>query len=207
MSEPIEQQSKPVTVTFNDGRVMQQVVNLVVKKRPHGWSRKSYATYYKRRYAEWLKRDIDEMIKDRKPRTYRKDLWPNVSVRSLYLRVNQSLRYLLDIENNMDEQGIYKKFREEVLITMINDTGVVMKFDDVLEGDSPKAEVCIAEEDNPAWRYAMNEWLDNPEATEPFHKDGLLLTPEQCEQLNAELDGLTNIIFSVSTREVKIIKS
>jgi hypothetical protein len=210
MSE--EQQNKPVTITFPDGRTASNIVNLVVKKKPAGWSRRSYATYYKKRYAEWLKRDIDAMMIDRQPVIYRKDLWPNVSMHSLYLRVNQALRYLLDPENNMDPDGKYKKFMEEIHIGFVpkgksSKIGVAMMFDEVLEGNEPKAEKFVGEEDMPKWKMELDEWLESGSNTEPFHRSGLILTPEVIEQLKLELDGLENVIASITSRDIKIIKA
>ena len=152
------------------------------------------------------------MIADRQPKVYRKDLWPNVSITSLYLRVNQAIRYLTDPENGMDPADRYKIWLEDVKIGYIPrrgypKIGVSMSFDEVLEGAEPRAETYIGEADMPIWKIKMDDWLEDNEQQEPFHVSNLLLTPQQQEQIRLELGGLENIAFSVSSREIKIIKS
>ena len=207
-----QQPNKPYTVTVHDGSTVDRIVNLAVKTKPAGWARKSYATYYKKRYAVWIQRDVDAMIVDRSPKIYRKDLWPNVSVQSLYLRVNQAVRFLTDVENEMDPDGKYRIWHREVHIGLYPKKGypkigVVMDFDPVTEGEEPRAESFIGEADMPNWKLKLDSWLEDSSQTEPFYKGHLLLTPEQIEQLKMELDGLQNILFTINSREIKVIKS
>lgn len=194
--------SAPITVTLRDGSVMQQVVDLVVKKRPIGWSRKSYATYYKLPYALWIQRDIDAMLVDRQPRVYRLDLWPRVRMNALYQRINQAVRFLIEAENGLDPDGKYAKWRESVHIRREPGVGVVMEFDAVLEG-APKAEKFIGQTDKPKWKEKMDSWLDSDDI-KPFHQAGLMLTPEEIEQIKLELPE--NIMYSITSREIKLVR-
>jgi hypothetical protein len=193
---------KQVTITLPDGQTAAKIVNFVVKKRPHGWSRRSYATYYKESYALWLKKDIDQMILDRQPIVYRYDKWPNIKAAGLYLRITQAMMYLLD---ELDTNNVYHKFREQIRIKRKKGAGIVISFDDVL-GDEPQGERFIADEDKPTWYKKMYDYLENVNEVKPLHIDGLLLSPEQIEALQAELEGLSNILFTISSREIKIIK-
>jgi hypothetical protein len=112
----------------------------------------------------------------------------------------------------MDPTGKYKEWHREVQIGFYPKKGtpkigVVMDFDPVVEGDEPRAESFIGEADMPSWKLKLDEWLDDERQTEPFYKGTLLLTPEQVEQIKMELDGLQNILFTVNSRELKVIKS
>jgi hypothetical protein len=192
-----------ITVSLPDGKTAAAIVNLVVgKKKPPGWSRKSYATYYKESYALWLKKDLDQMIADRQSVVYRYDKWPRVRPSALYQRIIQALMYVLD---ELDPDGTYKRLREQIRITRPNGVGVVLSFDEVLEGQ-PQGERFVGAAEKPRWYKKMFDYLEDMEIVEPFHIDKLMLTPEEVEQIKAELDGLSNIMFSVTSREIKIIK-
>lgn len=198
-----EQDEQAIKVIFPNKEVMSQVVNAVVKKKPLGWARKSYATYYSKHYAEWIKKDIDGLMLDRAPRIYRYSAWPRVSARSLYLRINQALRFLLD---NLDPDSTYANFMSQVRIKQILQVGVSMALDEVVEGNVPHAEVFIAESDAPKWKQQMEIYLDAESDGTPFHKDNLALTPAMIQQVELELSGLENIIWSVTSKEIKIMK-
>ena len=196
----------PVTITFPDGKTASTVVNFLVKKRPAGWSRRSYATYYKQVYAEWIKRDIDKMIETRQKAVYRYDSWPKLKPTALYQRINQAIMFLLDESNQMDPDGRYAKWRNDIRIHRRPDIGVVMEYDEVLEG-SPAAEFVSADMDKPKWMQRMDEYLESRDPDlPPFHQTGLMLTPDEIVELKEELAGLQGIMFSVDSREVKIIK-
>jgi len=197
--------NKQITITFPDGKVAKQIVNLVVKKRPSGWSRRSYATYYKLVYAEWLLKDIDAMIADRKRRVYRYADFPKISPSSLYLRINQALMYILDSENGLDPDYKYAKFRQQVSIKRIAREGIVLEFDEIFEIERG-ADICVGSHDTPKWKKKMDEYLEGDDIN-PFHQQGLVLTEDEIAQIELELSGLENILYSVSSKEIKIIKS
>jgi|ERR1700719_4861 len=203
--QPIPNTSPPpksITLTISDQSTMAKVVDLIVRKKPVGWSRRSYASYYKESYAKWLQKDIDEMMVDRQPRIYRYDMWPSVSKNSLYLRVNQATAYLLD---NLDPEQKYKKFFSELKCKKEPD-GIALRLDIVIEGKtSPQAEKFIGASDKPAWKIKMDDWIEDSTREEPFFKGGLLLSPEEIKQLELELDG-SGILYSITSREIKLIK-
>lgn len=198
-----EQPSSPVTVTFQNKTVIKSVVDYVLKKKPANWSRRSYASYYKKVYADWLLRDIDDMIESRATIVYRYDMFPSVSHNSLYARINQALAYILD---NMDSDGKYKKFREELKIRRKSGVGVMLEFDSVLEGNHPRAEKVVDNIEVPKWKQKLYDYLDNSTVEEPLHIQNILLTPEQIEQLELELSGLSNVMAVITSREIKIVK-
>lgn len=196
---------KQITITFPDGKVAKQIVNLVVKKRPSGWSRRSYATYYKLVYAEWLLKDIDAMIADRKPRVYRYADFPKITPSSLYLRINQALMYILDPENNLDPDNKYAKFRQQISIKRTANVGIEIAFDEIFEIERG-ADICLGSQDTPKWKKKMDEYLEGDDLN-PFHQTGLVLTDSEIAQIELELSGLENVLYSVTSKEIKIIKS
>lgn len=197
-----QMKDEQITITLPNGKTMSKVVNFIAKKRPHGWSRRSYASYYKEEYAMWLKTDIDAMIESRKSLIYRYDRY-NVSANSLYLRVNQALFYLLDEENGMDKEGKYRKFRNSVKIRREPKVGIIFEFDAVLES-TDAGELVDAKSHRPKWMEKMDRWLEDTEDDKPFIQEGLMLTPTEIEQIVLEMPE--NVLSDVTSRHVKIIK-
>jgi hypothetical protein len=190
---------------FPDQQTASRVVNLIVNKRPVGWGRKSIAPYYKRIFAEQIKKEIDLMIENGAPRVYRYSTWCNengMSPQTLYNRVNQSIRYLIE---QMDTPELkYAKWYESVNITRRSEVGVVIEFiPGMREGFS--AEEVQPEEHRPMWRRRLDDWLES-DNTKPFIEDRLALSPEQIVQIKIELEGLSNLQYSVTSDAVKIIK-
>ena len=114
---------------FPDEKTAGKVINLVTSKKPDGWSRKSYAPYYKEEYALPLREAVDEMIQTKNDLIYRYEIWcthqTSMSRKTLYFRVNQSIRYLCDY---LDPDGIYKKWRETTLVQVKRNLGIVISY-------------------------------------------------------------------------------
>lgn len=189
-------------VLSSDNPLVAQIVNAVVKKRPLGWSQRSRAAYYNEKNGKWLLRDIDAMIKDRKARIYRYSNFPGLSQTSLYLKINQSFRYILD---NLDPDGLYKQFEESIRITRQANTGVIIRFESTGDADSLEAEVMDSIKSRPKWMDKMDEWLEG-EDTKPFIKEGLRLTDEEVAQIKLELSGITSVMAAVDNASVKIMR-
>lgn len=203
-TQPSKEEDKGKTIIIPNKSAMHALVDFATAKKPKGWARKSYATYYKRAYAEWIQKDIDAMLVDRKPRLYDKKKFPNISLHSLYLRINQSLMYLIAPENGMDSEKIYFNWRETVSIKKIEGCGIRISFDPVVEGGET-ADIVEDDDMTPTWKKDLMEWLEGQD-TAPFVKSGLALSDAQIQLLEEELDGLTTVIHNITNRSVKVIK-
>src|SRR4051812_14140417 len=99
MSEEVDKEiKKRIEGIFPNPQTASAIVDLVVHKRPKGWSRKSNATYYKEIYAKQMKESVDKMIETGNRLVYKYEVWcneddGNMSPGTLYLRINQSIRY------------------------------------------------------------------------------------------------------------------
>ena len=56
-----------------------------------------------------------------------------------------------------------------------------------------------------SWRTELDEYLESS-STEPFYKGGLILNEKEIDQLKLELDDLSNIMYSVTSSELKVMK-
>lgn len=196
--------SKPITITFPDGQTMARIVNVVAPRtRPEGWSRRSYSPYYKERYGEWIRPVLDDMIANRTNKFLPYENFPNVTASSLYQRIHMAVRYLID---NSDPTGKYNKLWNEVKVDRKHIKGIAIKFDNVIDG-SGKIEDLVPEDIKPKWKEDMDKYLDDPDDIKPFIRGNLLLKQDEINQIRLELDGLTNIMYSVTAREIKILKS
>jgi hypothetical protein len=196
-------EEQPITVVFPSGKVASKIVDLVVRSKPEGWSRKSYATYYSESYALWLKADLDKLIERRNPIVYRYDLW-KMSRDALYLRINQAWRYLRDHLDLEDKR--YDKLWHDTERERVRGVGITIRYKDLQDGHA--AEEFVAPSDTPKWRKKLDEYLEDESGSgKPLHIDNLLLTPEDIEQLKLELDGLSNVIYQITSREIKVIRS
>ena len=201
----MEQQSnKPITITLPDGKTAQRVVDLVVSgKKPPGYSRRSVASYYTEDYALWLKRDLDQMLSRNVSRVFLYKDWPELSPNSLYLRIMQGWEYLI---NELDPDGIYKKLWHRTKRNRVNQVGITLAFKGFEDGKS--GQDYSPQEDIPKWRKLLDEYLESDEPNQkPFVRENLILMPDQVELLKQELSGLSNVIFSVDSGTIKVIKS
>lgn len=194
---------------FHNPATAKAMVDLVVRKKPVGWSRRSNAPYYKEFYALGFKDEVDKMLLDRQDRVFRYDNFPHHSKETLYLRVNQSLRYLLDYMD--DDQKTYSKWNEMTAITRERGLGVRMSFRPEFRNSSIGTFTAVAvgaKSDIPAWKQKVDDFLENatPE-DKPLHLERLCLTTEQLIDLKNSLLGIDNVMSSVTAQEIKIIKT
>lgn len=194
---------------FKNPQVSKAVVDMVVRNRPVGWSRRSNAPYYREAYALALKGQIDAMLKDRKDRVFRYDQFPQHSKETLYLRINQALRYLLDFLD--DETKTYSKWNEMVAITRERGLGIRISYRSEFRESGLGAFVAVPVDQKssaPIWKQKVDDYLENASpADKPLHITGLCLTVEQLADLKTSMKGLDDVMFSATAQEIKIIKT
>lgn len=186
------------------------MVDLIVHKRPRGWSRKSNATYYKEIYAKQMRESIDTMIASGNRLIYRYETWCNedhgdMSPSTLYLRINQSIRYLIE-QMDTDEHK-YAKWYETVRISREKNVGVIVEFIPGLANESGFKPDVIEPKDigRPPWERQMDEWLESNNNS-PFVKEGLALAPEEIVTIKIKLQQLSNVMANVTSSSIKIVK-
>lgn len=219
MDDNTKQLTESVKNIFADPDVQKKVVQAITTKKPPGWGRKSTAPYYKEPYGKQLQGMADEMMKtkqmivfDYERFCYDKRNPSRMSERSLYLRVNQSINFLLNEIDIHIEGHPYAKWHAMVKVRQDDKLGgvtisYVPELVDYEQGTgllSPK--LVSATADIPRWKQAMREWLENDEDQRPFVKENLLLTKADREEIEAELAGLSNIIADIETDHVSLVK-
>lgn len=203
---------------FASPDVSKKIIAAVTTKKPPGWGRKSCAPYYKEPYGKQLQQMADEMIRSRQSIVfdyarfcYDTSNPARMSTKSLYLRVNQSINFLLnEIDLHLPDHP-YAKWHAMVKVRVKADVGVIIEYIPELvnyelgEGLlSPKMMTPLS--DKPKWREAMAKWLEDSSDGRPFVKENLCLTKEDREEIERELAGLENILADIETTHVKLIK-
>jgi hypothetical protein len=194
---------------FPNPQVAQRVVDIVSSKRPRGWSSRSYAPYFKEIYANEVKELIDKMIETGNAIVYRYSVWctdeTQISKNTLYHRVNQSIRYLIECLDTPEHH--YARWYETVKIERTHGVGVRIFFI-THRPDSPgalKAELVVPQADAPRWKREMEKWIEGDEVT-PFVQEKLALTPDEVTDLKVLIAGLKGIASSITSTAVRLIR-
>jgi hypothetical protein len=175
--------------------------------KPSGWSRRSNATYYREAYALQMKATIDAMWEDRQDRFYSYETWKHMSHNSVYLRINQSIRYLVD---NLDPEHKYARFMQMVSITRERNKGVKITFNEeyrFADTSSFSPAPVIPQSETPKWKQKIETWLEESEpGDKPFILEGLMLSAEEVRELKLQFAGLKNVGASISASTIRLIK-
>ena len=206
-----EELKKVADGIFVNPKIAAKIVNLVTSAKPVGWAHHSNAPYYKALYANELKPFVDKMLEDKQDILYRYSVWcaepTGMSPQTLYIRVNQSIRYLIDFMD--DDQHTYASWYEFARVERIRNLGVRISYPPgfgnsdgvkmVPESVSPKVT-------KPEWFRKMDEWLEDGDNFEPFVKEGLALSNDEIMDIKIKLSALTNIQSSITEDRVAIIR-
>lgn len=178
----------------------EQMAKQVVNKRPPGTSSRSNYAYYREQFGLEMKVVFDEMMVSKKDKIY---LYANfkISRTSLYLRVNQSIKYLL---NELDFDGTYKKFKDQITVERVK-TGVAIQFlKDKLQGIQFIPSDYEGEDKPRSIMQEIESFLQDDEC-KVFKKD-VMLSPEDIKQIELSLSPLETVNAVVLNHQIKIVK-
>lgn len=185
------------------------------QKRPAGWSKFSRAPFYNAKYATEVKEVLDGMIADRKGRVWKYSVYADVSPTTIYLRVNQGMRYLLE---NMDPDNVYARFRETIVIRRDHGRSgdknagvhieILPEYRVSVEGTPFVPETVTEHGKIPKWKEAIESYLSDAQpGSAPLVIEGLMLTPQELADIKCELAGLQGTIMSsITATTIKLIK-
>lgn len=200
-----------VETLFENDKTRQRLTDAIlrsdeIRRRPTQWKGASNAPYYKERFALELKVNVDDMIADGENRMYRYSEFRDYTPTSLYLKINQSFRYLIDYLDTPDHK--YRIFRECVSITKHKGQGILISFNkDIRKGGDDKFIPTKVDRNGSAWRAEMDDFLENASEGHCFYRDKLMLTSDEVEELRMSLDALEGIVANVKTTSIKIVKT
>lgn len=196
---------------FSSPEIASRMCDLLVTKRPDGVKHSCYYPYYKEFWGEKMKVAADKMIADREDIIYRYSEYcgdNGVSEQTLYLIVNQSIRYLVE---KMDTPEL--KYRLWYDATQRKRSqkrgGVTISWIRGLESFGVKdfvgESVIPVEAGTPKWMVDMNEWLEG-DGAKPFLRERLTLSQEEVVELKQQIAACRGVIGSINAVQVKLMK-
>lgn len=193
---------------FNNPRVQAKFVEEVVGDKPNGWSRKSNATYYKPEYGEQLRVVYDMMVKKREDGDLSPQIWHYADYKcgrnTLYLRINQSIRYLCDRLDTPEHK--YAKIRDRIRVEKLHNIGIKMSWVDVDEQSVMIPRKLDPQHTKPVWMKKVERFVTESEpGGEPFFEKDLALSPEDIMTLKTALAQVPQFIHSITSFSIKII--
>ena len=190
---------------FANPETAQAIASTISSPRPAGWGRKSSAPYFKRCYALEIQEAINKQLQTGGDIVYRYDTYCealNISERTLYARINQSLLFLCE---RMDAEGIYKRWYDSVDISQKPGLGVTISIAKIDESRQLKPEFVVPLKDLPVWRRDLEDWLES-DNDRPYAQEQLALSAEQVVQIKEELASLIGIMAYITPSSIKIIR-
>lgn len=204
---------KPVSVTFPSGHLANQILNAVVREKPINTSRRSQYPYYKKEYAMWLKASVDQMIASKAqalPLVFDYAIFctvaTNISDLTLYVRINQAARYLVDKMD--DSKGTYAEWYEGTIISKDRKLGgvAITWKPELLPGTTLTPRLAEPVKEIPKWKMELNEWLESDKKA-PFIRENLLLDKETIASLQKEYGEIAGLMISVSFTSIVFVKT
>jgi hypothetical protein len=209
MTDDIHNVAKKI---FVNPTVAAKIVDLVTSTKPKGWSHKSNAPYYNKVYGRELQTLVDQMMVTGQSIVYGYKEFcqgeSQCSPQTLYNRVNQSLRYLIECMDTEDHK--YGQWYETVKIERARGQGVIIFYAVGLGPQSegtPKARMVEPKSTQAVWERQMDDWLEDSDNFEPYVKEGLSLSQDEIVDLKIRLNALQNIQCSITTDRVALIRT
>ena len=189
---------------MKDVEKRKQLVALLAGVKPKNWKRVSNSPYYKSKYGYELRGIVDQMIELREDTEYRYCDFPRISKSSLYLRVNQAKRFILD---NLDDDNKYAQFFELINITRER-TGVRLTLDEEFRDPSKPylGATVVSKEKQRGLQGEIDDWLEHAKVGNIFRRSKLALDPEAIHDIEVSMQGLMDVVFSITTSTIKIVK-
>ena len=190
-------------------QLVNAITNAKTEKRPPNWAKSSNPPYYRERFAVELRKHLDEMMTDHEDRLYRYEDFTWLSKNSLYLMLNQALRYLLD---HLDHEGKYAAYRQMISITRERDRFGASKgirfsiAKDIRSGGAPPFISTKVRDKEDAWRTDMENFIEEAEEGSEFEIKKLALSPEEIYELEVFLGGFSNILANIGPSSIKLVK-
>lgn len=169
--------------------------------KPLNWSKRANAPYYRKKFADDLKLDLDKMLQDKEPIIY---LYAEtkLSRKSLQLKIHQSFMFLIE---EMDTEDFkYRGARENIAITT-EKTGIQLTWVG-LHSSSRAVKVAFGDTTSLQVQKDLDDFLENGKRGTKFERASLQLNKEEVAQLEASMLDIEGIRYQVSSDRIKIMK-
>lgn len=185
-------------------------------EKPSSWKEGTVAPYYREKFALEIKNVLDEMIADvavdpnKADRMFRYDVFTKLSGHSLYIKIHQSVSYLIDKLDTPD--GKYRKFRALIDIKREPGIGVRIAY---MPAKNTREETPLTAADKIdtkknrvqpiIWKQKIEDFFEQSEPGKVLHIKKLTLTEEEQQYVKDMLAGIDHYLFRVNSSEIKIL--
>jgi len=175
-------------------------------KKPVGYSKRSNCPYYKPFFALQFKEALDTVIKTAEPHVWKYKDHQNLSKTSLYLRIDQGKRYLLDHLDTPEKK--YAIVCDAISISRERNLGVVIRVHNAIREAKLYMPTPLEEEGtSSAWKHKMEDWIENGEVGTEFTVDNLTMSEEEVTKLQYMLAAFDNLIgYNITQTKIKMRK-
>lgn len=163
-------------------------------------------SYYKEKYALALIPILKQVHETQKPLYFLlSDFEPKISIRTLYLRIYQGWRWLMDYHADKD---FYTSLWSANKIKMLPGKGVAIMPEEYIEVNLSPHESSKSLFTAAQLQRHITEAIEKP-VTEPtivYEQTDLSLTEDEISSIKDSLAGITNIVSIVESHRIKILK-
>lgn len=204
------QESKEIELlkkVLENPELRQQAEKIIKEKtneehRQPGHSYLSVSPYYKEEHAIDVKVVLDEMIKTGEDYIFYYRDFPTMSPRTVYSKINQGLKYLLNCLDTPDHK--YANFCRQVSVTRPPPYNGI-RFSFRKENESRGNTVKALRADG-SWRIRLDNFIETSKKGDKHTESGLILSEAEQIDLAGELDGLENFMYSYVGDTLKMVR-
>jgi hypothetical protein len=164
-------------------------------------------SYYKEKYALALVPILQKLAEDKKPLYFLlTDFEPRISLRTLYLRVYQGWRWLMDFH---PEREFYAKLWAENKIRMMPGKGISIAPEEHIEVELKMHTDVKSTLTAGQLQRHISDAIEKP-VTEPtivYEQNELSLSDDEIMTIEASVAGITGITAIVEAHRIKILKT
>lgn len=171
------------------------------KSRPATWNRRSKAPYYTHEYGLAMKSVADKMLSSKNDQIFELSHFPSLRINSLYSRINQGIRFLLEVMDTPDKK--YATWRAIILIRNEKDA-IRISFNPAFK-DVKFASREVVPKGDRSYKEKVDDFLESNEKV-LIIKD-LALSTDEALAMIASLKTLQGINYEVTRESIRIVKS
>lgn len=190
--------SKVVKSVFGDDTPTAQS-----KLRPQGQKKSSNNPYYREKFALELKAELDKLHGSTKDVMFFLLDFPELRRDSLYLKINQAFRYLID-NLDLNPPNKYRELRDCIIITR-ESGGVRISLKRDSSGRPLMAREVASKEEVLSWKDRMENFFEQSVPGDTFKQFGLSLNEEEINLIKQSTAELSSFITKVTHNSVEII--
>jgi hypothetical protein len=171
------------------------------KTRPAAWNRRSKAPYYTHEYGLAMKAVADKMLTSKNDQIFELEHFPSLRINSLYSRINQGIRFLLENMDTPDKK--YATWRAVIIVRNEKDA-IRLSFNPAFKDVKFNAREVTPKTDR-SYKDKIDDFLESNDERILVIKDLALSTEEALTIINS-LRQLEKINYEVTRESIRIVK-